>query len=112
MTTKSNKANATRGGELTAQPPTVPAANGTGGHGKNVMSPLNWFVGIAETALMSGLILSPETWVKIFCASLVLVVLGFYAYVYRYFMKSNPDRLQTEEFNLISRKKTMGGPHA
>ena len=85
-------------------------ARGEGGQvsgRSNVMSPLNWFVGIAETALMSGLILGQETWVKIVCAALVVGVLVFYGYVYHFFMKTNPDRLQTEQFNLISQEMTL-----
>jgi membrane protein implicated in regulation of membrane protease activity len=72
------------------------------------MSPLNWFVAIAETALVTGLLASQTQWVKVVCAVLVFGVLAFYGYVYHYFMKNDPDRLQTEEFNLQT--MTLLGP--
>lgn len=56
---------------------------------------------------MSGLILGQETWVKIVCAALVVGVLVFYGYVYHFFMKSDPNRLQTEQFNLMSQEMTL-----
>lgn len=66
----------------------------------NVMTPLNWCVGLTESALMAGIIGSDDLFVKITCLVIVVAVLLFYGYVYLYFMKSAPDKLQTEEYNL------------
>lgn len=77
------------------------------GRKSNAMSPLNWFASIVEIALVSGLILSNTTWVKITCATLVFAVIVFYAYVYCYYMRTDPNRLQTEEYNILSQQLTL-----
>src|SRR5437868_2369725 len=69
----------------------------------NVMTPLNWFVGIAETALISGLLRSHDTWIQIVMVAFIVAVLVFYGSVYVYFMLNDPDRLQTESFHLTVR---------
>jgi hypothetical protein len=85
------------------------AARTKGGeyHKNNVMTPLNWFVAIAEAALMSGVILSDNLFVKVACLSLVVLVLLFYAYVYRYFMMKDPNRLQSEGYNLKTQELSL-----
>lgn len=76
-------------------------------HKNNAMTPLNWFAAIAEAALMSGVILSGDMFVKISCLCLVVLVLLFYAYVYYYFMRKDPDRLQSEGYNLRTQELTL-----
>lgn len=77
------------------------------GHGKkgNVMTPLNWFAGIVEPCLFgSSMIMTavnPNSWLDsgLFVVGVALLV--FYGFMYAYFAFTDPDRLQTEEYNLM-----------
>jgi hypothetical protein len=73
----------------------------------NAMRPLNWFIGIAQTLLSGGLFAYPDFWVKIFCAVLIVCLLIFYGAVYVYFMVKNPDRLQSEQYNLEAKEISL-----
>ena len=73
----------------------------------NVMTPLNWFTGIAEVALMSGIIGSDTSFVKISCLIIFSALAIFYGSVYVYFMRKLPDRLQTEEYNVRIKELTL-----
>lgn len=76
---------------------------------QNAMVSLGWFSGVAEVVLIAGILGTQETWVRIVCIFLFVAVLGFYAYVYHYFMKNDPDRLQTEGYNLLRHEMTLLG---
>lgn len=89
------------------KPDSISSSKGSRFQKHNVMTPLNWGVGIAETALMSGVILSDDSFVKISCLFIVVVVLLFYGYVYHHFMKKDPDRLQTEDYNIRTQELTL-----
>jgi len=73
----------------------------------NVMTPLNWYTGVAEFALMFGIIGSDINFVKISCLIIFLLLAIFYAGVYVYFMLKSPDRLQTEEYNVRIKELTL-----
>jgi len=85
----------------------VATAKGGSYKKNNAMTPLNWGVGIAETALMSGVIASDDAFVKISCISIVIAVLLFYGYVYNHFMIKDPDRLQSEDYNIRTQELTL-----
>ena len=92
---------------MAKNPDSVTSSKGGRYQKHNVMTPLNWGVGIAETALMSGVILSKDTFVKVSCLIIVVAVLIFYGYAYNYFMKKDPNRLQTEDYNIRTQELTL-----
>jgi hypothetical protein len=73
----------------------------------NIMTPLNWLVGIVETILTSGLIgtsILHQLWLQVFLSILMTSIIVFYCKVYIYFMLRDPDRLQTESYRLASQE--------
>lgn len=66
----------------------------------NVMTPLNWFTGITETVLLPTAAINYENWLGIACFIVGASIFIFYAVVYCIWMKKDPNRLQTEGFNL------------
>lgn len=65
-----------------------------------VMSPLSITLGVISSALIIGATQAPDIWLRaIFCILVVLVIV-FYLCVYAYFAIKDPNRLQTEEYNL------------
>lgn len=73
----------------------------------NVLVSLNWFLMFSELLFTAGLLAPTPIGIKIFCAVLMVLCLGFYAYVYLYFMKSDPGRLQSEGCNLEAQEMTI-----
>jgi hypothetical protein len=66
----------------------------------NVMTAISWFGGAFEATLIPAAAYSSNTWVSIAC--IILACLMFLAYfgIYLYFVWRDPDRLQSEQFNL------------
>ncbi len=73
----------------------------------NVMTPLNWMTGICTTILVGGGVASQEPWLKITLVVIAIFILLFYARMYRHFALNDPDRLQSEKYNLSQRELTI-----
>ena len=86
-----------------------PFSRSTAAGRQNAMVALNWFSGVTEFALVSGLLGANAVWIQISCLALIVGVLAFYCYVYLYFMKHDPDRLQTEAYNLKRAEMSLLG---
>lgn len=73
----------------------------------NVMTSVNWFGGVFETVLIPTGAVQHGNWFGIAC--LILAASMFLAYlgIYIYFAITNPDRLQTEEYNLYQQELTL-----
>lgn len=75
------------------------------GDGKkgNVMTPLNWMAGVSEAIFITGSVFTnSELSEKCFWFAVAIGV--FYAAAYTYFAIRDPNRLQTEAFNLASQE--------
>lgn len=70
----------------------------------SVMTPLNWMCGICEGILLPTAAHSYSNWIGIAFFILSFLILIFYACMYFHFAKSDPDRLQSEEYNLESQR--------
>jgi len=70
------------------------------GYRGNAMTALNWFTGITESVLVPTTAINHANWVGVFCAFLVFFIIFFYAGIYIRWMIKDPDRLQTEGYNL------------
>ena len=66
----------------------------------NVMTPLNWAAGVFETLLIPVGASQHHNWVGIVCFSMAAFILTGYFCIFCYFAITDPNRLQTEEFNL------------
>lgn len=66
----------------------------------NVMKPINWVVSFIELLFMSGVLFGPSFWIQILSAVLLVKVLLIYFGIYIYWMLSDPNRLQSEGYNL------------
>jgi len=73
----------------------------------NAMKPLNWFTGTITLFLTPGIINSPEQWITITFAVILITLIIVYIGVYIYFMLMDPDRLQTEQYRLDSAMITL-----
>lgn len=67
---------------------------------KNVMMPINWFGGVFETVLIPTGAFQYDNWFGIACIVLAAAMFLTYLGIYIYFAITDPDRLQSEEFNL------------
>lgn len=67
------------------------------------MSPLTWVTSISAPFLFSGVIYSNDIFIKVALLSVFIVCLSFYLGVYTYFMCKDPDRLQSEDYNIIKK---------
>ncbi|AYM13046.1 hypothetical protein G6L58_17215 [Agrobacterium tumefaciens] len=70
---------------------------------KNVMSPYLWMAGITLGILIPGIVLTTGP-VQIILTSLVAGVIIFGIGVFVYFALTEPDRLQSEEYQIETRK--------
>ena len=86
----------------------------TRGQGKkgNVMTPLNWMAGVSETLLISASSFSDNKDVTNVFVWFAVAVAVFYAAMYVYFAIKDPNRLQTEEFNLASQEMKLMVNHS
>ncbi|MFV3407949.1 hypothetical protein ACNH6C_05055 [Bdellovibrio bacteriovorus] len=75
--------------------------HGEGSYRGNAMTPLNWFTGITEACLLPTAALNADSWLGVGCFVLAIIIILFYGIVYLYWTFKDPDRLQTEGFNLV-----------
>ena len=77
-------------------------AKGTSGksYKGNAMTPLNWAAGVFETLLIPIGASQHHNWAGIACFSMAAFILIGYFCIFCYFAITDPNRLQTEEFNL------------
>ena len=68
----------------------------------NVMTPLNWFTGITETILLPTATYNYSNWIGVGSFILALGIILYYGYMYHHWSMKDPDRLQTEGFNLVT----------
>lgn len=64
------------------------------------MMPINWFGGVFETVLIPTGAFQYDNWFGIACIVLAAAMFLTYLGIYIYFAITDPDRLQSEEFNL------------
>ena len=74
----------------------------------NVMTPINWFGAVFESVLIPTAALNHSNWLGIACFILAVLFSIFYAYHYNYFAKNDPNRLQSEQYNLEQQALTLG----
>jgi len=70
----------------------------------NVMSPLNWMCGVCETGVLVVASKNHDNWLGPAAFWVSVAILIFYALMYVFYSMRDPDRLQTEEFNLLSQE--------
>lgn len=70
----------------------------------NAMTPLSWMCVISETILLPTATINYSNWLGIASFITFFLILIFYAYMYNHFAKQDPNRLQSEEFNLESKR--------
>jgi hypothetical protein len=70
----------------------------------NVMTPINWFSSVFEGVLIPTGALQHSNWFGIICAVLVFIMLTAYIWAYFYFACKDPNRLQSEEYNLCQQE--------
>lgn len=66
----------------------------------NVMTPINWFGGAFVLVLIHTGASQHANWYGVVCFILATLVFLAYLSIYIYFIVKNPDRLQSEQFNL------------
>lgn len=70
----------------------------------NAMTPLNWMCGISQTILLPIATYNYSNWLGIASFIVFISILIFYGYIYNYFATRDPNRLQSEEYNLESQR--------
>ena len=73
----------------------------------NVMTPITWFGGVFESALIPAAAYYHDTWVSIACIILASAMFLSYFGMYMYFAVKDPDRLQSEQYNLYQQELTV-----
>jgi hypothetical protein len=73
----------------------------------NVMTPINWFGGVFETVLIPTGASQHDNWFGIACIVLAAAMFLAYLGIYIYFALTDPNRLQSEEFNLYQQELTV-----
>ena len=66
----------------------------------NVMTPINWFGGPFVLVLIHTGSSQQANWYGVACYVLAALVFLSYLSIYVYFTIKNPDRLQSEQFNI------------
>jgi hypothetical protein len=66
----------------------------------NVLVSISWVFAFCEILFGVGVMKGPELWIKIFSAIIMTILLIFYCFMYGYFAIKDPDRLQSEGYNL------------
>ncbi len=74
------------------------------GYKANVLSHLSWISWIIIPSSFSGLIFGKDWYVKLFCILVIAFLLVYNVIKYEYWSKKDPDRLQTERYNLEKRR--------
>lgn len=78
---------------------------------ENIMTPLNWITWIIEAILVGGAILATDSlWLQIGLFFVAVSLLIFYCSMYWFWATKDPNRLQTEDFNLISTEMMFNAP--
>lgn len=75
----------------------------------NVMQSISWMTVVSEAILVPGGIFAADDWYKIACFILAVIIVVFYGSMFVYFAVKDPDRLQSEEFNLAHHELTLLG---
>lgn len=70
----------------------------------NAMTPLNWMCGVSEFILLPTATYNYSNWLGIGSFITFLLILIFYGFMYHHFAKNDPNRLQSEEYNLESQR--------
>jgi len=73
----------------------------------NAMTPLNWMASVFEIVLIPSAATNITNWFGIAAFILAVLVIIFYAGIYIYFVRNDPDRLQTEQYNLESQQMLL-----
>lgn len=81
-------------------------ARGTAKKG-NVMTPLTWMCGISEMALFYTATLNSNNWLGITSFILAALIIFFYGTMYVFYSIKDPDRLQSEEYNLYNQEMRL-----
>lgn len=79
----------------------------SGGRTGSVMTPLVWMCGISELILIPSGLASHDDWFAKGCFSVAVFVVLFYAAMYLYFAIRDPNRLQTEDYNIVSEEMRL-----
>lgn len=66
----------------------------------NVMVSINWVVAFIEALFLGGLIGGKSLWIQIASLMLMVILGGVYFAIYIYWMRHDPNRLQSEGYNL------------
>jgi membrane protein implicated in regulation of membrane protease activity len=64
------------------------------------MKPINWLVGFVELLLTAGFLGGSSFWVQVVSFVFMVVIMAVYFSIYIYWMLRNPNRLQSEGYNL------------
>lgn len=70
------------------------------GYTDNVMKPINWVVGFVELLLMAGVLGSTIFWIQVASFVCMIAIMFVYFGIYIYWMLREPNRLQSEGYNL------------
>ncbi|HAT2098238.1 TPA: hypothetical protein I8032_000299 [Legionella pneumophila] len=70
----------------------------------NVMTPLNWMCAISESLLLPTAGLNTNNWLGVCCFVFFALIAIFYGVIFSFFALKDPDRLQSEKYNLESQK--------
>jgi heme/copper-type cytochrome/quinol oxidase subunit 2 len=73
----------------------------------SVMTPLNWMCGVSQAVLVPAGAVSHDNWLGIGCFCVAVFVILFYAAMYVFYSFRDPDRLQTEDFNIASEEMRL-----
>ncbi len=71
------------------------------------MTPINWFGGVFETVLIPTAAFQHNNWVGVACIFLASFMFFAYLGIYIYFSIKDPNRLQSEEYNLYQRELSI-----
>jgi len=74
----------------------------------NVMTPINWFGAVFETVLIPTAACQFDNWLGVGCFVLACLCFLFYSIIFACFAIKNPDRLQSEQFNLEQQALALG----
>jgi hypothetical protein len=70
----------------------------------NVMTPLTWMTTIASGVVLTSASLNVNNWLGSCSFALAVLIIIFYGAMYIYYTIKDPDRLQSEHFNLESQE--------
>ena len=73
----------------------------------NVLTPLNWLIPLVELLLLGGCLKAEKSYIVIVCLCLMVILVLFYLCAYVYFALRDPDRLQSETYNIKMKEITL-----